>query len=50
MANIKEHFTLIKKFVPNLKVLGIPYNPGEANAVSMLDSAKVVAEKWVLKL
>lgn len=50
MANLKEHFTLIKEFIPNLKVIGIPYNPGEANAVSMLDSAKIVAEKMGIKI
>lgn len=50
MANIKEHFSLIKEFVPNLKVIGIPYNPGEANAVSMLDTAKVVAEEMGIKI
>lgn len=32
MANVKEHLELIKEFVPNLKALGIPYNPGETNS------------------
>lgn len=50
MANIKEHFSLIKEFIPNLKVIGIPYNPGEANAVSMLDTAKVVAKEMNIKI
>lgn len=50
MANIKEHFSLIKEFIPNLKVIGIPYNPGEANSVSMLDSAKIVAEEMGIKI
>ncbi len=50
MANLKEHFTLIKKFIPNLKTIGIPYNPGEANSVSMLDSAKIEAEKMGIKI
>eukprot|EP00767_Chilomastix_cuspidata_P006295 gnl/Chilomastix_cuspidata/6638.p1 GENE.gnl/Chilomastix_cuspidata/6638~~gnl/Chilomastix_cuspidata/6638.p1 ORF type:complete len:320 (-),score=-3.75 gnl/Chilomastix_cuspidata/6638:1713-2672(-) len=50
MANLKEHFTLIKKFIPNLKTIGIPYNPGEANAVSMLDSAKEVAKEMGIKI
>jgi putative ABC transport system substrate-binding protein len=36
---------LIKSFIPNIKTLGIPYNPGEANSVSMLASMKVEAGK-----
>lgn len=45
MANLKEHLELIKEFVPNLKALGVPYNPGETNSVSMLAVLKVEAEK-----
>lgn len=45
MANLKEHLELIKSFIPNIKTLGIPYNPGEANSVSMLASMKVEAGK-----
>ena len=45
MANLKEHLELIKSFIPNVKTLGIPYNPGEANSVSMLASMKVEAGK-----
>lgn len=45
MANLKEHLELIKEFVPNLKKLGVPYNPGEANSVSMLASLKQEAQK-----
>jgi putative ABC transport system substrate-binding protein len=50
MANLKEHLALIKEFVPNLKVVGIPYNPGEANSVSMLASAKEEAAKMGIKI
>jgi len=50
MANLKEHLSLIKEFIPNLKVVGIPYNPGEANSVSMLASAKIEAEKLGIKI
>lgn len=50
MANLKEHLSLIKEFLPNLKVVGIPYNPGEANSVSMLASAKVEAQKLGIKI
>ena len=50
MANLKEHLALIKEFIPNLKAVGIPYNPGEANSVSMLNSAKVEAQKLGIKI
>ena len=50
MANLKEHLALIKEFIPNLKAVGIPYNPGEANSVSMLNSAKAEAQKLGIKI
>jgi len=50
MANVKEHLALIKEFVPNLKAVGIPYNPGEANSVSMLKAIKVEAAKMGIKI
>jgi len=50
MANIGEHFSLIKEFIPNLKAIGIPYNPGEANSVSMLAQAKKVAAEMGIKI
>ena len=50
MANVKEHLELIKEFIPNLKAVGIPYNPGEANSVSMLASIKVEAAKMGIKI
>ena len=50
MANIKEHLSLIKEFVPNLKTVGIPYNPGEANSVSMLAQVKKVAAEMGIKI
>jgi putative ABC transport system substrate-binding protein len=50
MANVKEHLALIKEFIPNLKAVGIPYNPGEANSVSMLAAVKVEAAKMGIKI
>jgi len=50
MANVKEHLALIKEFIPNLKVVGIPYNPGEANSVSMLASIKETAATMGIKI
>lgn len=50
MANVKEHLELIKEFLPNLKAVGVPYNPGEANSVSMLAALKVEAKKMGIKI
>jgi len=50
MANLKEHLELIKAFLPDLKTVGIPYNPGETNSVSMLASMKVEAAKMGIKI
>jgi putative ABC transport system substrate-binding protein len=43
MVNVKQHLSLIKEFVPGLKTLGIPYNPGEANSVSIVNALKAAA-------
>lgn len=50
MANLKEHLELIRAFIPDLKSLGIPYNPGETNSVSMLASIKIEAAKMGIKI
>jgi len=50
MANVKEHLELIKEFLPNLKAVGIPYNPGEANSVSMLAAVKEAAAQMGIKI
>ena len=50
MANVKEHLALIKEIIPNLKAVGIPYNPGETNSVSMLAAIKIEAAKMGIKI
>jgi putative ABC transport system substrate-binding protein len=50
MANVKEHLALIKEFIPNLKRVGIPYNPGESNSVSMLASIKNAAAEMGISI
>jgi putative ABC transport system substrate-binding protein len=35
----------IKKCIPQLKTLGVVYNPGEANSVAMIEELKAVAAK-----
>jgi putative ABC transport system substrate-binding protein len=45
MVNVKQHLALIKEFVPNLKSVGVPYNPGEANSVSIVTALKAAASE-----
>ncbi|RBW43621.1 ABC transporter permease [Psychromonas sp. B3M02] len=50
MVNVKQHLELIKEFVPNLKTLGVPYNPGEANSVSSVAALKEAAAEMGIKV
>jgi putative ABC transport system substrate-binding protein len=43
MVNVKQHLSLIKEFVPNVKSIGVPYNPGETNSVSIVTALKAAA-------
>lgn len=47
---LKPQFELFKKQVPNLKSLGIVYNPGEANSLVMLEKSIQTAEQMGLKI
>lgn len=40
---IGEHLDLIREILPNAKTIGVPYNPGDANSVALLDAVKKVA-------
>lgn len=50
MVNVKQHLALIKEIVPHLKSLGIPYNPGEMNSVSMMVAMKIAASEMGIKI
>ena len=50
MVNVKQHLELIKEFIPNLKTVGVPYNPGEANSVSTVAALKVAAAEMGIKI
>jgi putative ABC transport system substrate-binding protein len=50
MVNVKQHLALIKEFVPNVKTIGVPYNPGEANSVSIVTALKVAAKEMGIKI
>ncbi len=40
MSPIAQHLDLIKEVTPSAKRIGVAYNPGEANAVSLVDLLK----------
>jgi putative ABC transport system substrate-binding protein len=40
LAPIAKHLALIREILPNAKVIGMPYNPGEANGVALLNLVK----------
>ncbi len=42
---IDKHLGLVKRLAPKAKTVGVIYNPGEANAVSILNSVKEEAPK-----
>ncbi|MFT6984335.1 MAG: putative ABC transport system substrate-binding protein [Psychromonas sp.] len=44
MVNVKQQLALIKEFIPDLKTLGVIYNPGESNSVSIIKEMKKAAE------
>lgn len=44
MVNVEQHLALIKEFMPDLKTLGVLYNPGEANSVSIVNAMKKTAD------
>jgi putative ABC transport system substrate-binding protein len=44
MAPIADHLALILEITPDVKRLGVLYNPGEANSVSSLAAVKTEAE------
>jgi len=43
LSPIAKHLALIKEITPNATKIGVPYNPGEANAVTLLELIKSLA-------
>lgn len=43
LSPIGKHLDLIKEITPNAKTVGVPHNPGEANAVVLVDLLKQLA-------
>ncbi|EKV28116.1 ABC transporter substrate-binding protein [Caenispirillum salinarum AK4] len=43
MTPVGKHLALIQEIVPSAKTIGVVHNPGEANAVVLVDAAKAAA-------
>lgn len=43
MSPMADHVALIKEITPNVKTIGVLFNPGEANSVSLVQRLKEVA-------
>ena len=40
MSPIGAHLAMIRDIMPNAETIGVPYNPGEANSVSLVEALK----------
>ncbi|MBV0932083.1 ABC transporter substrate-binding protein [Marinobacterium weihaiense] len=47
---VAQHLEMIKEFVPELQRLGVPYNPGEPNAVAIVEILKQEAAKQGIEI
>ena len=50
LSPVTQHVELIKEILPNAKSIGVVFNPGEANAVALVDLLKQSAEAHGLKV
>ncbi|GGB84049.1 ABC transporter substrate-binding protein [Marinobacterium zhoushanense] len=50
MTPVAQHLGLVREFLPNLKKLGVPYNPGEPNAVAIVALLKQEAAKMGIEI
>ncbi len=50
LAPVSQHVDLMQELVSDLKVIGVVYNPGEANAVSAIELLKSAASKKNLQV
>jgi len=46
MSPLADHLKLIQEIVPTAKRIGVPYNPGEANSVTLLNALKKLAPAY----
>lgn len=50
MLPVAQHLALLQEIIPGLKKLGVPYNPGEPNAVSTVEALKKVAAEQGIEI
>ncbi|KJR29031.1 ABC transporter substrate-binding protein [Vibrio navarrensis] len=50
LSPVSQHVDLIKEILPNAKSIGVVYNPGEANAVTLVDLLKKSAAEKGLQV
>ena len=43
MSPLADHLNLIQEILPDVRTIGVPYNPGEANAVSLVAALSEMA-------
>ncbi|MCW8346758.1 ABC transporter substrate-binding protein [Vibrio sp. ZSDZ65] len=50
LSPVDQHVELIKEIMPDVKTIGVVYNPGEANAVSLMTLLKESTKKHGIEL
>ncbi|MGY0613870.1 ABC transporter substrate-binding protein [Vibrio sp. FJH11] len=50
LSPVEQHIELIKELMPDVKSIGVVYNPGEANAVSLMELLKLYTKKNGIEL
>ncbi|MCL9783031.1 ABC transporter substrate-binding protein [Vibrio sp. S4M6] len=50
LSPVNQHVELMKEILPNLKTIGVVYNPGEANAVTLVELLKKAAKAQGIKV
>lgn len=50
LSPVDQHVELIQEIMPDVKSIGVVYNPGEANAVSLMKLLKESTEKRGIEL
>jgi putative ABC transport system substrate-binding protein len=50
MLPLEQHLKLITDALPDAKTIGVPYNPGETNAVVLVENFKKIAEGKGIKV
>ena len=46
MSPLADHLDLMREFLPEAEVIGVPHNPGEANSVTLLNALTDMAPDW----